>query len=68
MFIGHFAVGFGTKAIQPRISLGMLFLSVQFLDLLWPTLLQLGLEKVEIRAESQLLILWTLYIILFLIA
>ncbi|MDI9872079.1 hypothetical protein [Flectobacillus roseus] len=50
MFIGHFAVGFSVKAIQPRISLGTLFLSVQFLDLLWPTLLQLGLEKVEIRA------------------
>lgn len=50
MFLGHFAVGFGTKAIQPRISLGMLFVSVQFLDLLWPTLLQLGLEKVEIRS------------------
>lgn len=48
MFIGHFAVGFGSKAIQPRLSLGTLFLAAQFVDLLWPLLLQLGLETVHI--------------------
>jgi hypothetical protein len=49
MFIGHFAVGFGAKAAQPKISLGTLFFAAQFLDLLWPTLLLLGWEKVAIK-------------------
>ena len=49
MFIGHFAAGLFAKAVKPQISLGLLFLSVQFLDLLWPTLLLTGLEKVEIE-------------------
>ena len=48
MFIGHFAFGFGAKAIAPKASLGTLFLAAQFLDLLWPTLLLLGLERVQI--------------------
>ena len=48
MFIGHFALGLGAKAIKPNISLGTYFLAVQFVDLLWPTLLLLGLEKVAI--------------------
>lgn len=48
MFIGHFAVGFGAKAIAPRVSLGSLFLAAQFIDLVWPTLLLLGIERVRI--------------------
>lgn len=49
MFIGHFAVGMGAKAARPAISLGTLFLSAQLLDLLWPTFLLLGWEKVLIE-------------------
>lgn len=49
MFIAHFGVGFGAKAAAPRSSLGTLFLAAQFVDLLWPTLLLLGLERVAIR-------------------
>lgn len=48
MFIGHFGVGLGAKAAAPRVSLGTLFLAAQFLDLLWPTLLMLGIERVQI--------------------
>lgn len=48
MFIGHFAVGMGAKALAPRVSLGTLFLAAQFVDLLWPTLLVLGIERVRI--------------------
>lgn len=48
MFIGHFGVGFGAKRLAPRASLGSLFLAAQFLDLLWPTLLLLGVESVRI--------------------
>ena len=36
------------KKLQPTLSLGMLFLAAQLLDLLWPTLLLLGIEHVII--------------------
>lgn len=49
MFIGHFAAGFAAKRIAPRASLGTLLLAAQFVDLLWPTLLLLGLERVRIE-------------------
>ena len=48
MFVGHFGVGFAGKAAAPRVSLGTLVLASQFIDLLWPTLLLLGLERVEV--------------------
>jgi hypothetical protein len=48
MFLGHFAVGFGAKKFAPRASLGTLFLAAQFIDLLWPTLVLLGVERVRI--------------------
>jgi FtsH-binding integral membrane protein len=49
VFIGHFGVGFAGKRAAPRTSLGTLFLSAQFIDLLWPTLVLAGIERVEIR-------------------
>jgi len=48
MFIGHFAVGFAAKQVAPRASLGTLLMAAQFIDLLWPTLLLLGIERVRI--------------------
>jgi membrane-bound metal-dependent hydrolase YbcI (DUF457 family) len=48
MFIGHFALGFGAKSVAPKVSLGSLLLAAQFIDLLWPTLLLLGVERVRI--------------------
>src|SRR3954467_8291786 len=48
MFIGHFGVAFGAKVVAPKVSLGSLFIAAQFIDLLWPTLLLLGLERVRI--------------------
>lgn len=48
MFIGHFGLGFGAKRLAPAVSLGTLFLAAQFADLLWPTLLLMGLEEVRI--------------------
>jgi membrane-bound metal-dependent hydrolase YbcI (DUF457 family) len=48
MFLGHFAAGFGAKALAPRVSLGWLFFAAQFVDLLWPMLLLAGVEKVRI--------------------
>ena len=49
MFIGHYGVGFGAKKAVPRISLGTLFLAAQFLDLLWPLFLLLGIEHVAVN-------------------
>jgi membrane-bound metal-dependent hydrolase YbcI (DUF457 family) len=48
MFIGHFGVGFAAKRVAPRMSLGTAFFAAQWLDLLWPTLLLLGIETVRI--------------------
>lgn len=48
MFIGHFGVGFGAKKITTTTSLGTLFLASQFVDLLWPIFLMLGIEKVTV--------------------
>ena len=52
MFIGHFAVGFAAKKLNPKPSLGTYFLAAQFLDLLWPTFLLLGVESAEIRQDA----------------
>jgi hypothetical protein len=49
MFLGHYAVAFGAKSAAPKTSLGTLFLAAQFIDLLWPTLLLLGIERVRIE-------------------
>jgi membrane-bound metal-dependent hydrolase YbcI (DUF457 family) len=48
VFVGHFGVGLAAKALAPRVSLGSLFLAAQLIDLLWPTLLLLGIERVRI--------------------
>lgn len=48
MFIGHFGVALAAKPVAKQTSLGTLFLAGQFIDLLWPSLLLLGLETVEI--------------------
>ena len=48
MFIGHFGVGFAAKKVAPKPSLATFFFASQFIDLLWPILLLLGIEHVEI--------------------
>ena len=54
MFLGHYALAFGAKRLAPSVSLGTLFMACQFADLLWPTLLVLGLERVEIDPGNTL--------------
>ena len=49
MFIGHFALGFALKRAAPKTNLGWLIASVEFVDLLWPIFLLLGLERVEVE-------------------
>ena len=48
MFLGHFGFGLAAKRIDSKPSLGTLFLASQFIDLLWPLFLLIGLEKVRI--------------------
>ena len=48
MFIGHFGVALAAKKVAPKTSLGTLILASQFADLLWPFLLLVGIEHVEI--------------------
>ena len=48
MFIGHFGVALAAKRLTPRMSLGLLVFAAQFLDLIWPIFLLLGLEHVRV--------------------
>jgi len=48
VFLGHFAAGLAAKKLTPYTSLGTLLLSAQLLDLIWPTLLLLDIERVRI--------------------
>jgi hypothetical protein len=54
MFIGHFALALGAKKTTPSVSLGTTFLACQFADLLWPTLVVLGIESVEVDPGNTL--------------
>ena len=48
MFIGHFAVAFAAKKVAPRASLGTMVLAAAFLDVVWPVLVLLGIERFRI--------------------
>ena len=49
MFLGHFGLGFAGKRLAPALSLGALFLAVQWADLLFFPLTLLGIEHFRIR-------------------
>ncbi len=48
MFVGHYGPSFVAKKLEPCVPLWVLFLAVQFLDVLWAPLVLLGVEKVRI--------------------
>jgi len=48
MFIGHYAVSLALRKVEKNASLGMLFLAVQFVDILFFTFVLLGLERINI--------------------
>ena len=48
MFLGHFAVGIALKKTEPRVPLGIWLASAQFLDILWPVFLLIGIEHVAV--------------------
>src|SRR5664279_2089015 len=49
MFIGHYGVALAAKKINNTPSLGTLFLASQFIDLLWPVFILIGIEKVKVE-------------------
>ena len=49
MFVGHIAIALAAKRVAPRTNLGLLTLGAQWADTLWPILLLVGAERVEIR-------------------
>ncbi len=48
MFLGHFGLGFAGKRVAPSVSLGTLFLAVQWADLMFFILALLGIEHFRI--------------------
>ena len=48
MFVGHYGVSFAAKKAEPAVPLWVLFIAVQFLDVLWSLFILLGIEKVRI--------------------
>ena len=48
MFAGHYGVSFAVKSAERRLPLWLLFLAVQFVDVLWGVFVPLGIEKVRI--------------------
>jgi hypothetical protein len=48
MFIGHYGPAFAGKALEKRVPLWLLFLAVQWLDVVWSALVMLNVEKLRI--------------------
>ncbi len=48
MFVGHYAASLALKKVDPSVSLGTLFLAVQFVDILFFPLVLLGIEQLNI--------------------
>ena len=47
MFVGHYAAAYALKAKEPKASLALLFIAVQFVDILFFPFMLLGFEKLE---------------------
>src|SRR4029453_11310571 len=48
MFVGHYGVSFAIKGANRGIPLWLLFVAVQFVDVLWAIFVMAGVEKVRI--------------------
>lgn len=48
MFIGHAALALAARPVAPRAHLGVALAATYWLDLVWPVLVLLGIERVEI--------------------
>jgi len=48
MFVGHYAASLALKRVERKASLGLLFLAVQFVDILFFPFVLLGIERIKI--------------------
>jgi hypothetical protein len=48
MFIGHYGPAYAAKTVSKRLPLWVLFLAVQFLDIVWAILVMMGTEKLRV--------------------
>ncbi len=48
MFVGHYGISFGGKALQRTVPLWVLFIAVQWVDVLWSIFVLTGIERVRI--------------------
>jgi hypothetical protein len=48
MLIGHYGAALALKSAERRVSLGVLFVATQFVDILWIVLVLAGVEKVRL--------------------
>jgi hypothetical protein len=48
MFVGHYAASLAIKSFEKRVSLGVLFLAVQFVDILFFPFVLAGIERMNI--------------------
>jgi hypothetical protein len=48
VFIGHAALALAAKPLAPRANLGLAIAATFWLDLVWPVLVLLGIERVEV--------------------
>jgi hypothetical protein len=52
MLIGHYGAAFALKSAERRVSLGVLFVATQFVDILWIVLVLTGAEKVRLSPNA----------------
>ncbi|MFQ5581415.1 MAG: hypothetical protein ACE5F3_02165 [Mariprofundaceae bacterium] len=48
MFVGHYAASLALKNVEKKASLGLLFLAVQFVDILFFPFVLLGIERINV--------------------
>jgi hypothetical protein len=49
VFVGHFAIGFATKPMAPKVPLAVLTLAAVLSDVLWILSFVAGIEEVRIQ-------------------
>jgi hypothetical protein len=49
MLVGHFAVGFAAKRVEPQVSLGTFVLAAMLADFLWCAFMLAGIEHVRFK-------------------
>ena len=53
MFVCHYGFGFVAKKLEPSVPLWVLFLTVQFLDVLWAPFILLGVGGLRAAGERR---------------